>query len=197
MNGKLEASVSKMEEVRIQGVFALEEKLAVQKQIKVLESQRDAKRRSPPVFEENTGAAVVTFQVNVAGAAQRTAQVTAQVTGQVTAQVTGQVSGQVTGQVGAKSQLESGPSRREVGTKSGLRRDQVKILRLCRKEGTSLEHMNSVGRKNRTKFREQFIKPLLDQRLLQMTIPDKPRSRLQRYRTTAAGESALSETVKK
>jgi ATP-dependent DNA helicase RecG len=57
--------------------------------------------------------------------------------------------------------------------------------------------MNSVGRKNRTKFREQFIKPLLDQRLLQMTIPDKPRSRLQRYRTTAAGESALSETVKK
>ena len=57
--------------------------------------------------------------------------------------------------------------------------------------------MNSVGRKNRAKFREQFIKPLLDQRLLQMTIPDKPRSRLQRYRTTAAGESALSETVKK
>jgi len=57
--------------------------------------------------------------------------------------------------------------------------------------------MNSVGRKNRTKFRDQFIKPLLDQRLLQMTIPDKPRSRLQRYQTTAAGESALSETVKK
>ena len=137
-----------MEEVRIQGVFALEEKLAVQKQIKVLESQRDAKRRSPPVFEEIAGAAVVTFQVNVAGAAQRTAQVT----------------GQVTGQVGAKSQLESelesqlesapsgpksAPSREEVGTKSGPSRDQVKILRLCRKEGTSLELMNSVGRKNR------------------------------------------------
>jgi len=57
--------------------------------------------------------------------------------------------------------------------------------------------MNSVGRKNRSKFREQFIKPLLDQRWLQMTIADKPRSRLQRYRTTAAGKSALSETVKK
>jgi len=140
---------------------------------------------APPVFEEITGAAVVTFQVNVAGAAQRTPQVT----------------GQVTGQVEAKSQLESelesGPSRQEVGTKSGLSRDQVKILRLCRKEGTSLELMNSVGRKNRTKFREQFIKPLLNLRLLQMTIPDKPRSRLQRYRTTAARESTLSETVKK
>ena len=75
-----------------------------------------------PVFEEITGAAVVTFRVDVAGAAQRTAQ------------VTGQVTAQVTGQVGAKSQLESGPSRREVGTKSGLSRDQVKILRLCRKQ---------------------------------------------------------------
>ena len=48
-----------------------------------------------PEFEEITGAAVVTFRVNVAGAAQQTAQVTAQVTGQVA------------GQVGAKSQLES------------------------------------------------------------------------------------------
>lgn len=102
--------------------FALEEKLAGQKQIKVLESQRDAKRRSPLVFEEITGAAVVTFQVNVAGAAQRPAQ------------VTGQVTAQVTGQVGTKSelesQLESAPSRGEVGRKSGLSRDQVKILRL-------------------------------------------------------------------
>jgi hypothetical protein len=41
MNGRLEAPVSKMKEVRIQGVFALEEKLAGQKQIKVLESQRN------------------------------------------------------------------------------------------------------------------------------------------------------------
>lgn len=115
-----------------------------------------------PEFEEITGAAVVTFRVDVAGASQRTRQVTEQ-----------------------------------VGTKSGLSKDQVKILRLCRKAGTLLELMNSVGRKNRTKFRDQFIKPLLDQRLLQMTIPDKPRSRLQRYQTTATGESALSETVKK
>ena len=60
-----------------------------------------------------------------------------------------------------------------------------------------IELMISIGRRDRKRFREQFIKPLLDLRLLQMTIPDKPRSRLQRYRTTAAGESALSETVKK
>ncbi|OGQ77970.1 MAG: transcriptional regulator [Deltaproteobacteria bacterium RIFCSPLOWO2_12_FULL_60_19] len=95
---------------------------------------------------------------------------------------------EVTNQVGTKS----GPSRHQVGTKSGLSREQVKILRLCRKEGTLLELMNSVGRKNRTKFREQFIKPLLDLRLLQMTIPDKPRSRMQRYRTTEAGREAIA-----
>jgi hypothetical protein len=57
--------------------------------------------------------------------------------------------------------------------------------------------MISIGRRDRKRFREQFIKPLLDLGLLQMTIPDKPNSRFQRYRTTAAGESALSETVKK
>jgi len=123
---------------------------------------------APPKFEEITGAAVVTFKVNVRGP-QQTAD-------------------QVVGRLGT----DAVPSRDQVGTKSGLSREQVKILRLCRKEGTLLELMNSVGRKNRTKFREQFVKPLLDLRLLQMTIPDKPRSRMQRYRTTETGREAIA-----
>ena len=43
---------------------------------------------APPKFEEITGAAVVTFKVNVLGADRKPTQVTAQVTAQVAAQVT-------------------------------------------------------------------------------------------------------------
>ena len=60
-----------------------------------------------------------------------------------------------------------------------------------------IELMIAIGRRDRKRFREQFIKPLLDLGLLQMTIPDKPNSRFQKYRTTAAGEKALRGAAKK
>jgi len=81
----------------------------------------------------------------------------------------------------------------QVGPKSGLSQDQVKILRLCRQERTLVELMNASGRRNRTKFRDSFIKPLLEEGFLVLTIPGKPRSRMQRYRTTAAGLAASKE----
>ncbi|NLX12797.1 MAG: hypothetical protein GXY44_03975 [Phycisphaerales bacterium] len=96
--------------------------------------------------------------------------------------------------VPSREEAELGPSRDQVGTKSGLNQHQVVILRRCLNENALLDLMNAVGRKNRTKFRDQFIKPLLDARLLEMTIPDKPNSRLQKYRTTAAGAKAISES---
>lgn len=49
------------------------------------------------------------------------------------------------------------------------------------------------GRADRTKFRNQVIRPLLEAGLLRMTIPDKPRSSRQRYKITQAGEEALAE----
>ena len=36
-------------------------------------------------------------------------------------------------------------------------------------------------------FRTQYLLPAMRAGLIEMTIPDKPRSRLQRYRLTAAG----------
>jgi hypothetical protein len=53
--------------------------------------------------------------------------------------------------------------------------------------------MKAVGRQNRTKFRDGLVKPLIEAGLLQLTIPDKPRSRLQKYRLTPEGEKALTE----
>lgn len=85
------------------------------------------------------------------------------------------------------------PSQNQVGTKSGLSQDQVNILGTCREEKTLLELMHVIGRKNRTKFRNQFLKPLLNGELIEMTIPNKPNSRLQKYRLTEKGQKNLDK----
>ena len=53
--------------------------------------------------------------------------------------------------------------------------------------------MAHAGRKDRTKFRNQTLKPLLKADWLEMTVPDKPTSNRQEYRTTDAGRQALDD----
>jgi ATP-dependent DNA helicase RecG len=81
--------------------------------------------------------------------------------------------------------------RNQVGTKSGPSRDQVEILRNCLTEKAITELMAVLGRTNRTKFRDQVLKPLIDDGFLEMTIPDKPRSSKQRYRLTEKGRKMV------
>ena len=50
-----------------------------------------------------------------------------------------------------------------------------------------------VERSNRSKFRDVVLSPLLTLGLVEMTIPDKPRSSKQRYRLTPAGKSQLEK----
>jgi len=47
---------------------------------------------------------------------------------------------------------------------------------------------------NLTKFGDQVLRPLLEAGLLEMTVPDKPRSPQQRYRTTEAGRRLTENT---
>ncbi len=117
---------------------------------------------APPTFEEITGAAVVTFTVNVLGPGRESAQV-------------------------------AGPSRDQAGTKSALSRHQVMILKSCGRDKTLLELMKEIGRSDRTKFRDGLVRPLIEAALLELTIPDKPRSRMQRYKTTGAGLAMLEK----
>ena len=58
---------------------------------------------------------------------------------------------------------------------------------------TIADPLQLCGRSDRTKFRDQVVRPLLETGLLEMTIPSKPRSSRQRYRTTEAGKKVLSE----
>lgn len=70
-------------------------------------------------------------------------------------------------------------------------RHQVEILRKCLDNTAIGGLMEITGRTDRTKLRNQILKPLLDAGLLEMTLPDKPNSRLQKYRTTPAGAMLL------
>ena len=46
------------------------------------------------------------------------------------------------------------------------------------------ELMRKLGLSHRPSFRKQYLHPALDTGLIAMTIPDKPNSRLQKYRIT-------------
>jgi len=86
----------------------------------------------------------------------------------------------------------TGGVTREDGTKLGLSWDQAQILRNCLIEVAITELMALVGRTNRTKFRDQVLKPLIGDGLIEMTIPDKPRSSKQKYRLTDTGRKVLA-----
>lgn len=49
----------------------------------------------------------------------------------------------------------------------------------------------ALGLADRKSFRERYLAPALAAGLIEMTLPDKPNSRLQRYRRTAHGEAWL------
>ena len=85
---------------------------------------------------------------------------------------------------------------RQFGTKLALSRDQVEIIDKCLHDSQIGELMVLAGRTNRTKFRDQVLKPLIAAGFIEMTFPDKPRSSKQQYRTTAAGRAVLANTEK-
>ncbi|WP_394804655.1 Fic family protein [Methanoculleus nereidis] len=78
------------------------------------------------------------------------------------------------------------------GTKLGLSGDQVEVLRTCVAETSISELMDVAGRTNRTKFRNSVLKPLMQAGLIEMTIPDRPRSSNQKYRITERGRALLA-----
>jgi ATP-dependent DNA helicase RecG len=69
----------------------------------------------------------------------------------------------------------------------------VPILQNLAQDRSIAELMALLERSNRTKFRDQVLNPLLEGGLVEMTIPDKPRSSKQRYRLTDKGKQVLEE----
>ncbi len=54
--------------------------------------------------------------------------------------------------------------------------------------------MLKPGLKDRLHFVREYLSPALKAGLIEMTIPDKPNSRLQKYRLTEAGRAFLAST---
>ncbi|WP_373866584.1 Fic family protein [Serratia marcescens] len=52
---------------------------------------------------------------------------------------------------------------------------------------------NVLQLQDRKSFRERYLQPALNAGWIEMTLPDKPKSRLQRYHLTAAGIRLLRQ----
>jgi len=95
---------------------------------------------------------------------QPTAQVEAQ-----EAQVIAQVSAQVTAQVVAQ------------------------VIAFCREARSAKEIMAELGLRHWKTFQANYLMPLLGAGILERTIPNKPKSRLQKYRLAKKGAKYLSK----
>jgi len=63
----------------------------------------------------------------------------------------------------------------------------ARLLPLCRKPRSKKALRQDLGLRNDEHFRKAYLIPALSAGLMEMTIPDKPNSRLQEYRLTAKG----------
>ena len=83
-----------------------------------------------------------------------------------TGEVAGEVAGEVTSEVAKLLEILTGPL-------------------------TRTEMQSALGLKGQANFRIRYLEPAIQTGLVEMTIPDKPRSRLQRYRRTEKGNAWL------
>ncbi len=83
-------------------------------------------------------------------------------------QVTEQVTGEVTGEV-------------------------QKFLKILHTPMSRSEAQIVLNLKGQANFRDRYLKPVLDLELVEMTIPDKPRSSKQKYRLTDKGKEWVQQ----
>ncbi|CAG0936819.1 Protein adenylyltransferase SoFic [Thermoflexales bacterium] len=65
-----------------------------------------------------------------------------------------------------------------------------RLLKTMNGEMTREEIQSALGLRDRKSFMERYLKPALAVGVIEMTIPDKPNSRLQKYRLTGQGRAA-------
>jgi predicted HTH transcriptional regulator len=116
------------------------------------------------------------------------------------------VTPQVTPQVDSGRNLLKEQSLQELASALGLTIAQVtpqvtaqveKVLDATANEARSREELQTVtGMIDREHFRKAYIEPLVTAGWLERTIPDKPTSRLQKYRLTPKGRDWLVGAMK-
>ena len=108
------------------------------------------------------------------------------------AQVGGPERAQKALSLGTKSALSRGTKSGDVEFNNG-----EQIILYCKVPRSAVEIMTLFGRSDRTKFKKAVLNSLMSDMLLEYTIPDKPNSRLQKYRLTAKGRRLAASLAKK
>ena len=116
----------------------------------------------PPEFRLDMGCFILTIW-----RPERSGATAATVTEQAAGEVTGQVTGQVTGHV-------------------------QRLLAVCEGTLSRQELQERLGLRHRDSFQQNYLQPALQAGLIEMTIPDKPRSSKQQYRLTEQGRLLLA-----
>jgi len=85
-------------------------------------------------------------------------------------------------------------SLQELSSETHQVTDQVtpqveKLLGVVVGEMTRVELQECLGLKDRVSFKERYLNPAITHGFIEMTVPDKPNSRLQKYRLTNKGKS--------
>lgn len=114
-------------------------------------------------------------------------QVTPQVSQQVTPQVGQQVSQKVSQKVGQKV-------TRQVTTQVGQQVSQILLLLSgASQNGLSRQELqDACGLSDRNSFTRRWLRPALEAGFIEMTVKDKPNSRMQRYVLSSKGKRLLS-----
>ncbi|OQA02928.1 MAG: hypothetical protein BWY68_00881 [bacterium ADurb.Bin400] len=98
-----------------------------------------------------------------------------------------------------KASLVPGISTTQVTTQVTMQvtTQVVAVLTAALTEAKTREELQrAIDIKNREHFRKAYLEPILESGLLERTIPDKPKSRMQKYRLTPAGKEMLKKRGK-
>jgi len=111
-------------------------------------------------------------------------------------QVVGKVTSKSTGQDEAHDEAQVVPVPTQSSTQSTD--PVIRLLKILRQGEFSAGNLRPLLKiKHRPTFRENYLHPALKLKLIEYTIPDKPNSRLQKYRLTRKGADYLKNRLRK
>jgi len=85
----------------------------------------------------------------------------------------------------------------QVGTKMGVSWAEIEKLFVALQQPKSMVELKDLyGWSNSTKFKEKYVNPLLKEKIVDMTVPNKPTSRNQKYYLTDLGYLLLAKSQK-
>ena len=112
-------------------------------------------------------------------------------------QAGGQAGGQDEGQAGGQDEGQAGGQAGHARGQAILSTQDAAMLRACGREAVPGEELQAAaGYSRRTGDFRRRLERLLNRGLLEMTIPDRPRSPLQKYRMTARGKAVLDASMR-